>query len=351
MSARQLGRVFSEWTAGGQTLVLATVFETNGSTYSKAGARMLITGEGVFQGMLSGGCLEGDLAERAKIVAEGGVPQSVTYDLAQDDEDLWGLGVGCDGLMRIFLQPITADRNYQPLLAIQDSCEGSSSVIAAIVIASDIAELVAGNSLVTDGSALLWSDVATKFESEFMASAADVLDSSVSLVKSIENQGNHASVLFSIVRPIPRVLVLGAGLDAEPVVRMVSELGWRVTISDHRPGYINSGDFGLADKVQCVEAATLSESLDLNEFDAAVVMSHHLVTDEVYLRQLASTSMTYVGLLGPENRRKRILDSIGDEATGLKGRLFGPAGIDINASGPASIALSIVAQMHQLIVS
>ena len=70
---------------------MATVVETQGSTYSKAGALMLIDENGVFQGMLSGGCLEGDLAIHAQVVIETGRPQLLTYDLGADNDELWGL--------------------------------------------------------------------------------------------------------------------------------------------------------------------------------------------------------------------------------------------------------------------
>ena len=115
MTATALKTAFSTWSAKGQSLVLATVYDTEGSTYSKTGTHMLITGEATFQGMLSGGCLEGDLAERARQVVDTGEPQAVTYDLGKNDEELWGLGVGCDGLMRIFLQPLLAEQGWHGL--------------------------------------------------------------------------------------------------------------------------------------------------------------------------------------------------------------------------------------------
>jgi xanthine dehydrogenase accessory factor len=118
MTPKNLLKSFNEWRAQEQPLVLASVFETAGSTYSKAGARMLINSEGDFQGMLSGGCLEGDLAERARQVIDSGDAQMVTYDLGLNDEVLWGLGVGCDGLMKIFLQPLLAGNAYAPFDAI-----------------------------------------------------------------------------------------------------------------------------------------------------------------------------------------------------------------------------------------
>ena len=61
-----------------------------------------------------GGCLETDLAARARVVLESGTPQSVTYELAAGDDDVWGLGIGCDGSMTIGLQALSSGNDYAP---------------------------------------------------------------------------------------------------------------------------------------------------------------------------------------------------------------------------------------------
>ncbi|MGB5353439.1 MAG: XdhC family protein, partial [Woeseia sp.] len=148
------------------------------------------------------------------------------------------------------------------------------------------------------------------------------------------------------VEPPPRVLVLGGGLDAQPMVRLIAELGWRVTLQDHRPAYIQKGDFSEALQILSVPAAELATHVELSTFDAAIVMSHHLATDRIYLELLADTSIGYIGLLGPPSRRERLLQDLADRER-LSGRVHGPAGLDIGGRGPASIAVSIVAEMHQ----
>ena len=158
--------------------------------------------------------------------------------------------------------------------------------------------------------------------------------------------GNEISVLAGTIQPPPRLLVLGAGPDAEPVVHFATALGWRCTVVDHRDAYVGSGDFDGAEKVLCLPAAALAKSLELARYDAAVVMSHHLASDRVYLEQLAATDLPYVGLLGPAARRDRLLSELGESARALTGRLRGPAGIDIGGRGPAAIALSIVAEVQ-----
>jgi xanthine dehydrogenase accessory factor len=296
LNATKLLEFFERRRDRSEALVLVTVVETEGSTYSKAGAQMLVDRDGVFRGMLSGGCLEGDLAVRAGQVLDSGKPQVATYDLGKDDDELWGMGVGCDGLMRMVLQPLSAETGYEPF--------------------ASIAEILRGD---------------TPMEMSLKVGSADL------------------DVVKLVVRPPPRVLVLGAGLDAEPVVRFAAELGWRCTVVDHRPAYVQTGDFAAAVSTHCQPVDELAASLDLEQFDAAIIMSHHLTSDRAYLAQLADTDIRYIGLLGPGHRRERLLKDLGDQASGLEGRLYGPAGLDIGGRGPGPIALSIIAQVQQVL--
>jgi len=114
MSVRRIINTFHDWQQGGEPIVLATVYDTEGSTYSKPGQRILIRGDADYQGLVSGGCLEGDLAERARAVMESGEPVAVTYDMRDEADDLFGLGVGCNGLIRVFMQRLTHEAGYEP---------------------------------------------------------------------------------------------------------------------------------------------------------------------------------------------------------------------------------------------
>jgi len=308
---------------------------------------MLITGDGDFQGMLSGGCLEGDLAERARMVLQSGLPQVVTYDLGKNDEELWGLGVGCDGLMRIFLQPLLPESGYEPFATMARAFGGVTEQVAATVIESDCDDLRPGETIVTIDGNVGYSNVSDVYSRGLDVEIAITLQARRSEYREIATKSGTARLLFSLLMPPPAILVLGAGLDAGPVVRFASELGWRVTVQDHRSAYIESGKFLLADQVHCVPVAKLAQVIDFADYAAAIVMSHHLSSDREYLRQLARSSIAYVGLLGPIDRRNRLLAEIGDDAKNLAERVHGPAGLKIGGRGPASIALSIIAEIHQ----
>lgn len=337
MNVPGLVRFFEERRDRRDSLVLVTIFETSGSTYSKAGTHMLVDGEGDFQGMLSGGCLEGDLALRASEVIDSGTPQAVTYDLAQDDE-LWGLGVGCDGVMQVFLQALTDANGYEPFQAIATAMQGDRQARLAIVIESGHPDAPPGAAAIGEGDRVRGLGLADGPAGRLLQDVQRPAYEQVTL------DDHPVSVLLAAIHPPPRLLVLGAGPDAEPVVRFAAELGWRCTVVDHRDAYVESGSFDVAEKVICLPAGEVAAALDLSQYHAAVIMSHHLASDRAYLEQLATTDMLYVGLLGPAARRDRLLSELGDSGRSLSNRLHGPAGIDIGGRGPAAIALSIVAE-------
>lgn len=343
MSVRRILETFERWRAAGQPLVLATVYETLGSTYSKAGHRILIAANGDYQGLVSGGCLEGDLAVRAARVVAEDRAAAVSYDLRDEADDLWGLGVGCNGLLRVFLQPLRPERGYEPFASIAERLLGREPSAVATVIEPAGAQ-AAGGTLVRagDGQAAFGIDSATAERLAIRARRAAATGRA-----TLERDAADGLVLCAPLRPVPRLLVLGAGLDAVPLVAMAATLGWRVWVADHRPAYIERGGFAAAEEARIADPRALAAGYDLASFDAIVVMSHHLTTDQAYLAALAAIDVPYLGVLGPPKRKTRLLEALGAEVqASLAGRLRGPVGIDIGADSPESIALSILAEMQ-----
>src|SRR4051812_18918103 len=144
MSVRQIIQSFEAWRAAGTPLVLATVYETVGSTYTKPGHRILIAADGDYRGLVSGGCLEGDLAERARAVLAANRPAAVTYDMRDAADEIFGLGIGCNGLLRVFLQPLRPEQGYEPFAAISAALAGRAHSALATVIESTEPEIPAG---------------------------------------------------------------------------------------------------------------------------------------------------------------------------------------------------------------
>jgi xanthine/CO dehydrogenase XdhC/CoxF family maturation factor len=342
MSARRLVETFDAWRRVGEPLVLATVYETQGSTYSKAGHEILISARGDYQGLVSGGCLEGDIAERARKASFERRAVAVTYDLRDEADELWGLGIGCDGLIKIFLQPLYAADGYEPLATIVQCMRSRTQAAVATVIESRFADVVAGATLVRhDGKSASFGVPEAR--------ARMLSDRCAAVLKTgrakFEADPASFAVLYAPVKAIPSLLVLGAGLDAIPLVRLATDLGWNVTVADHRPAYTQRPGFEGA-AVHTIPAAELSRTLDLDAFDAIVVMSHHLATDQTYLGQLGSVHARYIGLLGPPARKQRLLAALAERGAALRTKLRGPVGLDIRADSPESIALSIVAELQ-----
>jgi len=342
MGARHLLQSFEVWRAAKEPLVLATVYETAGSTYSKAGQRILLAANGEYRGLVSGGCLEGDLAERARGVIASARAAAVTYDLRDSADDLWGLGVGCNGLLRVFLQPLLPASDYQPFGAIAERLAGTQRAGVATIIESERSDLGVGATAVADefGERAFGADDA----GAVLLCAAGRAAMQSTAARLATEQG--CRILYAPLRPIPRLLVLGGGLDAIPLVGMAAELGWFITVADHRPGYLVRGGFERAERAVLVEPGRLAAALALRDFDAIVVMSHHLATDRKYLAELAGVDTRYLGVLGPRARRDRLLAELAEAAPKLGERLKGPVGLDIGADSPESIALSILAELH-----
>jgi xanthine dehydrogenase accessory factor len=348
MNSRHLVDRFHAARASREALVLVTVYATLGSTYSKAGSRMLVVSGGDSQGLISGGCLEGDLALRAQQVLATNAATTVSYDLRDEADELFGLGVGCNGVIDVCLQPVRAEDNYEPLASIAEALMGEQPGAVATVIESHVEGLAAGATVVMVNGETRAFDVPESWRARLHKGCLAACEQRRS---AFVTDAAGISVLYAPLLPIPRVLILGAGLDAVPLVNVLAELGWRVSIADHRPAYLERSGFARAEQRHAVRPAKLASELPLAAYDAIVIMSHHLDTDRIYLRQLAPVASTYLGLLGPPARRQRLIEELGEAAGSVRQRLRGPVGLDIGADSPESIALSIAAEMQQVLAT
>ncbi len=327
----------------GRAVALAVVAHTNGSTYRKPGALMLIAADGEYAGLLSGGCLESDLHQHALQVMTSGHAKLVSYDTGSSDDLLWGLGVGCEGAMQILLLRAGPHNGWQPIELFHAAYQRHEPVAAAVVIASPDPALPPGSIVMTEGAAggaavplALQDGIQTLLTRALQTGRPGAL-------------GGSSDTLRVLALPLtlpPRLLLLGGGPDAQPLVDLAARLSWHITVYDHRSAYAQPVRFPQAEQVVLGRPEDLARSLDLTRFDAAIVMSHHLISDLAYLRGLSVTRIPYIGLLGPAVRREKLLADLGDDAAGLNGRLRSPIGLNIGGRAPESIALSIVAEIH-----
>jgi xanthine dehydrogenase accessory factor len=340
-SGFSLSQFFQKHRAAGAPLVLATIAETLGSTYRKAGAQMLIAPDGSAAGLLSGGCLEADLMERARKVLESGDAISVEYDTRSSDDILWGIGLGCEGAMRIVLTRLDSDNDYQPFAHVDTARHDNAPARFALVTKAEKSRFRLGQFFLGDEAGLPLPVTlalhAREPKHRTQSNAATVLECD-----------GATFLIVSIALPI-QLLILGAGPDVMPVVEFAALLDWHVTVVDHRPAYADENRFPRAKHVLSQPVADIGNVLNRMQFDAAVVMSHHLTSDASYLAALAKSDIPYIGLLGPAPRRARLMTDIGGDAAALKHRLRGPIGLDIGATSPDTIALSIVSEIQAML--
>jgi len=348
MSTKRIIDAFEQWQRDDKALVMATVFATEGSTYSKAGHRIIIADNGDYQGLVSGGCLEGDLAEHARMVIESGISKAVTYDLRDEADEIWGMGIGCNGIIKVLLQRLDPKSGHEPFQTIAKCHLGQRAAICATVIDSEDPDLPIGATLIDWGDDHRSWQVPGVDRIPIREHCAGMQNATNPRLVIHNVQQASFTALYAPIIPLPRLLILGAGPDAIPLLRMAEEIGWLVTVVDHRPAYLESEAFTWT-RALCIEPTQLEKNTNLAEFSAAVVMSHHLATDRIYLGQLARHDIPYLGVLGPRARRDRLIADLDAANAKLAGRLKGPVGLDIGADSPESIALAILAQIHRTI--
>jgi len=326
--------LFERERAAGNALAVGLLVHTAGSTYRKPGALMLIVANGDYTGLLSGGCLEGDLRQHAVSVIETGKPRIIKYDMRGPDDLIWGLGLGCEGAMNILLFRVGPEHDWQPLTHLAKNLATHSRTAVAVVVEST-------DPNVPIGTITLPRDASRQVQDLLAAAARS---------GKVDWLESPSAKVFALPLSLPpKVLLLGAGPDAAPIVDFATRLGWKVTVVDHRAAYAQADHFPTAEKVIQARPTDLKAAMDLEPFSAAVVMSHHLPSDLEYLRSLASSPIPYIGLLGPPVRRDKLLSDLGAPGESLRPRLHAPVGLVLGGRTPESIALAIVSEIHAFV--
>ncbi len=347
-------RAIEDGRARGERMALATVIGVRGSTYRREGARLLVPAEGRPVGTISGGCLEGEVREAAVQVMQEGRPQLLHFDLTADDEAVWGWGLGCNGVVDVFVEP--AEGAFESAGAIRRAVEDRRDLVAVTVIATGGGDGGApGDGYAPQPGAriLVHPDGATEGSvgqagldraaaNEALEALRDDRSRMVSLPGGIE-------AFVEVLRPPIRLLVCGAGHDAVPLVRFASMLGWRVEVIDDRQQFLKPHRFPEASRLIRSEPIGAAGEAGADDRSYAVVMSHNFLRDKDYLRSFLGSPAPYVGMLGPNARLERLLDALGREGFEPDPRrleaVHGPAGLDIGAEGPEEVAWAIVGEV------
>jgi xanthine/CO dehydrogenase XdhC/CoxF family maturation factor len=339
----------------GESAAMATVVDLQGSAYRHPGARMLVKRGGGSAGMISGGCLENDVRKHATSVLSNSKPLLLTYDSTASGDIVFGMGLGCNGVVRILIEPLFPGDPHGLLPFLKECQRGSVPGRMATVFHSE-----AVFPAISPGRRIQqWPDgqITANFEN---TAVGDLLSGSPyfasgkrAAVRDVPlPSGGSLRVLFeTVTAPIPLV-IFGGGEDAMPLVSFAKQLGRHITVIDSRPGYALPERFPEADAVLCLRPDTLPASL-FSSRPQVVVMTHHYNQDKEVLLALIPCAPRYIGLLGPKDRTGRLLGELASDGIVFSEQtlaaLHGPAGLDIGAETPAQIALSILAEMQALI--
>ena len=115
-------------------VALATVVRVRGSSYRSPGARMLITDDGKWVGSISGGCLEGDALRKARQVMTDKKPLTVTYDTSEDSNQNLGIGLGCNGVIDVLIEPVNHSEPGNPINLFETLVSANEPVALATIV-------------------------------------------------------------------------------------------------------------------------------------------------------------------------------------------------------------------------
>lgn len=308
--------------------VLGTVYKTEGPCYRKPGAMMFFNSLGQQFGLLSGGCLEANIQQRAAQVMSTEKSMTLSYDGADEDDIAFQLGIGCGGVVHIILQAVLPKNNYLDLMTVYENLHSREQGYYWQAIEAG-----------TEAEAS-WMNI----KEHQQKLAEDGLSGSNKRAWLLSTQNQNW--LVSYQTPVPHILVVGGGVDARPLVEMAKIMGWMVTVWDSRPANARREFFPAADQIIRCPADIIHQQSEVQSADAVIIMSHNIVMDAQALSSMQSLDLAYVGLLGPVHRRVEVIEAAGLTEASLRTGVSGPAGINIEGEFPEEIALSILTECH-----
>ncbi|MFB6157601.1 MAG: XdhC family protein [Haloferacaceae archaeon] len=331
--------------AGDREGVLATVVDVEGSAYRRPGAKMVVTADGEGTGAITAGCLEDEVQRLAREVLAAGEPRVETYDLMDDDEDdVWGLGVGCNGVIDVLIEPLDDAAAYAP--AVEANERGDDVAVLTVIDGPG------------EGRRAYYHPGRDAFEGDGLPDAvrealrdpaADLADRGRADTVTVGTPDGDATVFVDGIEAPPELVVFGSGHDIGPIVEFAKRNDFRVTVCAFRGAVDLDERFPAADRRLSVAAPRVGEALDLDEDTYAVVASHNFVDDRLAVEALLDSPVPYVGLMGPHERFEEMLEEFRSEGRTFDQSdlepLYTPVGLDLGGGSPNRIATSVVAEV------
>jgi len=324
--------------------VLATIIEVEGSAYRRPGAKMVIPEDGDGVGHITAGCLEDEIQKIAGEVLEDGRPRIETYDLRPDGEDdVWGLGVGCNGVITILLEPL--DPSYERVV---DAHEAGEDVGVVSVVESDGDEASVGARAYYDPVADAF-DLGERFPADLAERVREATRELVDRGRSDSLEVDDLTVFVDGVAAPDDLVLVGTGHDVGPMAELGSQADFRVTVIGFRGANAKADRFPDADDVRSTSPARIDEAFDFDSNTYVVVATHNFIDDRLAVDELLGTDAPYVGLMGPHERFEEMVEEFESEGRTFSeaelDRVYTPVGLDLGGGSPYEIALSIVGEV------
>jgi xanthine/CO dehydrogenase XdhC/CoxF family maturation factor len=316
-----LWNVFLKFKTDKKPLVLATLVSIQGSSYKKKGAMMLVDSHLNTYGLISGGCLESDIAEHAESVFTDAISKIIEYDLS--DDSIFGLGAGCDGCIQVLLQILDTKNKYQPFSLFCPMIEQAHSSKIFINI----------NTL-------------SNYFAEYLYLSNGITKSSNQNLESdtVLNQKDYCQI--DLIPPL-KIAIVGAGQDIIPICQLIEFMNWHGYILDHRQNRLDAFSHFNSINLNKIDLKQLASNENLiKNFDAVLLVTHSIQRDVQYLTYFNQFDIPYLGLLGSMSRRDKVLQNAQLSLNDLKNKLYAPIGLNLGTHTPEQIALSIVAQIQ-----
>lgn len=334
----------------GKKTALATVVHVQGSSYRRPGARMLITEEGRLTGAISGGCLEGDAMRKALHVIREQRPALVTYDTMDEDDATIGIGLGCNGIIQVLIEPILPEDPFNPMVLLKmTNAKRQTSLLATCFLLSDRRAPQPGTRMYLDQGGEIFGEIPVA-RARWQADAEHALASGESQWLHYDTPTGEMTVFFEVLPPPVSLVIVGAGNDVMPLVNIADLLGWEATVVDGRANYAKPERFAKACQVLVAKPGQVLQQIPIDDQTVFALMTHNYNYDKAMLFELCRQQARYIAMLGPKKKLERMLAEFEDAGTPLSpeqlATIYSPAGLDLGAATPEGIALSIAAEIQ-----
>ena len=325
-----------KWRTENQSIALATVIQTWGSSPRRAGAKMALTPAGKITGSVSGGCVEGAVYDEGVEALKSNRPRLLHFGVA--DETAWEVGLACGGSIDIFVKPLEEEL-FRALRAVL--LEEKSAVVVTVVRGPDD---ILGREMLVDENGNITGSLTTDLDQQVFMLARETLEQGESRRALLQDE---TEVFMEVILPPPTLIAVGGVHITIALMALAKTLGYRTVVVDPRSAFGNEERFPNVDLLIQRWPEEAFQEIPLTRSTAVAMLTHDPKLDDPALKIALPSQAFYVGALGSKTtqakRRQRLLDDgLTEEQLN---RLHGPIGLEIGAGTPEEIAISIMAEV------